>query len=93
MPKFTLIAEHNDDDGNVTSRVTHEFEEEFLNDVIMHLQEFLRGTGYYFQGDLGISEPVQYKSCDGPSSCAWNDQFVDPVEQHSDWYFDINRNR
>lgn len=52
MPKFTLIAEHIDEDTCQTySKVTHEFYHETLDEVVMSLQEFLRGVGYYFVGD------------------------------------------
>lgn len=94
MPKFTLIAEHLDDKGNPTSTVTHVFNEDFLPDVVMSMQEFLRGTGFYFNGDLDIVETqTTYQTNDGPSSCGWNDQFTADPSNHSDWYFDINRNR
>lgn len=51
MPKFTLIADHGD--GHV---ISHEFEEEFLDEVVQNLNSFLRGTGYYYDGELQIVE-------------------------------------
>lgn len=91
MPKFTLIAEHTDDYGDVTSRATREFDEEFLPEVIMNLDMFLRGTGFCYSGKLGISEPETYSTFDGPSSTAFDDQFAPAPAKHSDFYFDINR--
>lgn len=47
--KFTLICEH--EEGDV---VTHEFEKEFLNDVLNRMHDFLKGCGYVFDGTLDI---------------------------------------
>jgi hypothetical protein len=49
MPKFTLSAEW---EGDENTKVTHEFDREFLPDVIEQFQMFLRGCGYYFKGEL-----------------------------------------
>lgn len=55
MTKFTLIAEHiNEYTGECYNKVTHEFSNETLDDVVMSMQEFLRGVGYYFEGELAI---------------------------------------
>lgn len=54
--KFKLICEH--EEGDV---VTHQFEKEFLNDVLNRMQDFLRGCGYVFDGTLDIvSEDEMY---------------------------------
>lgn len=85
MPKFTLIAEHIDEDTCQTySKVTHEFYHETLDEVVMSLQEFLRGVGYYFEGDLQIGEPVRYVATDLGNAVA---------EEHSKHYYDTDRNR
>lgn len=90
MPKFTLIAEHIDEDtGECYSKVTHEFNQETLDEVVMSLQEFLRGVGYYFEGDLGLGEPVRYVATDfGKQCCGGCD-----TTQHSHHYYDTDRNR
>lgn len=93
MAKFTLIAEHIDENGEVYAKVTHEFTEEYLYDVIPHIQEFLRGTGYYFQGDLGIGEvdPVLYRAVqpeENTGCCGGCD-----TSNHSQHYYDTDRNR
>jgi len=51
MPKFTLSAEwaHGD-----SLKVTHEFDKEYLPDVIEQFQTFLKGCGYHFNGDLDL---------------------------------------
>lgn len=38
--------------------ITFKFEEEMLYNVLPHFKEFLRGCGYYFDGELDIVEPV-----------------------------------
>ena len=54
MPKFKLIAEWDTD-----TKVEHTFEVEVLDDVVMHAEHFLRGCGYFYEGDLGIIEKEQ----------------------------------
>jgi hypothetical protein len=54
MTKFTLVCDDSCDlDTHV---VTHEFNAEYLHDVLMNLEQFLRGAGYVFDGQL-IIEP------------------------------------
>lgn len=76
MPKFTLVCDHSCDlDTHV---VTHTFTAEHLDEVVMNMQEFLRGAGYYFDGELMVcdcNEPAQQPSC------------------HSPYYYDIGRNK
>lgn len=96
MPRFTLIAEHYDEfEGVIESTITHQFEKEYLDDVIMQLQEFLRGAGYYFDGELGIVEPVMYTTPENAAkmeaSCCGAG--CGDTVQHNDHYYDINRNR
>ena len=47
MPKFTLIAEHESGE-----KVTYEFNEDYLPNVLQQMELFLRGTGYFFDGML-----------------------------------------
>jgi hypothetical protein len=60
MPKFTLIAEH---DGE--SRTTVEFNQDFLPEVLMHMDMFLRGTGFTYDGSLTIESWNEYPSDTG----------------------------
>ena len=85
MPKFTLIAEHIDEDTCQTySKVTHEFYHETLDEVVVSLQEFLRGVGYHFEGDLLIVPPVYNAAAD----------LTEPaVEQHCKYCYVSDRNR
>ena len=54
MPKFTLIAEHEDFDGKVEGRLTSEFRAETWDDALIAFEEFLRGSGYYFDGHFAL---------------------------------------
>lgn len=47
MPKFTFTCEHNSN-----HKSTLEFEGDFLNDVVSEFELFLRGCGFYFDGNL-----------------------------------------
>ena len=51
MPKFTLIAEHLDNNAKTTHKVTHEFEVDHIDEVLQNFDSFLRGVSYYPQGD------------------------------------------
>jgi len=54
MPKFTLIAEWNYDDCDDNIKVTHEFNKEYLPDVIEQFETFLKGCSYHFNGNLEL---------------------------------------
>lgn len=62
MPKFKFECEHrNAWDETLDSKVTMEFDKEFLPDVLEQFEQFLRGCGYYFDGRLELveDEPVE----------------------------------
>lgn len=42
--KFILISDH----GSNGPKVTYEFEEDFLDDVLLNIEQFLKGSGYVF---------------------------------------------
>ena len=67
--KFTLISEH--EHGG--PKITYEFEEDFLDDVVSNMEQFLKGTGFIF-GSLDV---VQQDSEDS----SWND---DEYSEESD---------
>lgn len=81
MPKFTLIAEHLDDNGGIESRVIHEFDRDYLPEVVMMMQEFLRGVGFYFDGELQIFDENEGK------------RVCENGYEHSDCFWDTDRNR
>ena len=74
MPKFTLIAEHEDN-----KKITYEFHEDYLPDVLLQMEMFLRGTGYFFDGTLEFVNN-EYSDAEG-------------AEFHSKYYFDTERNK
>ena len=51
MPKFTLISEHASGE-----KTTLEFEKDYLPDVLEYFENFLRGTGFHFTGNLDFVE-------------------------------------
>jgi hypothetical protein len=56
MPKFTLIGEHSDLYGNPDgTKVTYEFTVDHLNDILEHVDLFIRGCGY-----IPPSETLEY---------------------------------
>ncbi len=59
MPKFLLTADWDDD-----TRVTHTFNVEQLDDVVMNMDQFLRGCGFFYDGELTICEQpgLQYNT-------------------------------
>lgn len=61
-----------------THVVKHEFTVDNLYDVLENFQMFLKGAGYAFDGDIDIVQHVTVQ---------------EPVQNHSDHYYDINRNR
>jgi hypothetical protein len=53
MPKFTLIAEHTDLMGQPDgTKVQYEFYVDGLEDVLQHVELFIRGCGYNPTGTL-----------------------------------------
>lgn len=88
MPKFTLICDHSCDlDTDIRS---HTFRAEYLPEVLVHIEEFLKGAGYCFDGALDIvnydEEWVAQPECDpcDNAGCPCN---------HSKHYYDTERNK
>ena len=48
--KVNHLVDHSENEYVVTS----EFQECSLDDTLKRIEEFLRGCGYYFEGDLDI---------------------------------------
>ena len=83
MPKFTLICDHSNSlDTDVR---THTFKSEYLPDVLEHIEYFLKGAGYIFDGVIDIV-PVDDGACEpcDDAACPCN---------HSSHYFDTERNK
>lgn len=86
MPNFKLVSEHTNDFGEVEFRSVSEFSAEVLDDVVMHIDMFLKGVGYCYNGEVQIVDntPEQSPSeetCGGPGCC------------HNSYFFDTDRNR
>jgi hypothetical protein len=82
MPKFTLIAEHPG-----AHKATHEFEVEFLPDVLDNIELFLRGVGFCPTGVLEFVEEEIYN---------FNPEMYDSQDvasTKSQHYFDTGRNK
>lgn len=75
MPKFTFIAEH--ESGQ---KVTYECQPDFIDNVLEDFNLFLRGVGYYPQGDR-----LEYVSDDFDNS--------EEEIEHSEYYWDTERNK
>ena len=87
MPKFTFIAEH--DSGQ---RVTYECEHDFLDHILDDFHLFIRGVGFYPQGERleFVSDEEYY---DTPE---WQtEDFETPQDDigHSEHFYDTQRNR
>jgi hypothetical protein len=100
MPKFTLIAEHtNLYTGDVESKTTREFEVDYLPDVLENIDLFLRGTGFFFNGNLDIVNDFEEPPETEESS--WNDHgggstmadYPELYPEKSKHYFDTQRNK
>jgi hypothetical protein len=95
MPKFTFIAEHNSG-----QRVTYECEHDFLDHVLDDFNLFIRGVGFYPQGERleFVSDEPYYTQEQEPE---WhNEEFDTPQDDisewdkvHSNYYFDTERNK
>ena len=70
MPKFTLECLTEGDVYGAERKNTVTFSEEGLYEVLGELQDFLRGCGYYFEGELMIVDTrPKVKSCSGSGGC------------------------
>lgn len=93
MPKFTFICQDDPmpfSEGVVTKR-TIEFEAVQISDVVAEFELFLRGAGFNPTGVLDFIDEDYYNEPAGPE---WQtEEFVTPVEGHSQYYFDTERNK
>lgn len=75
--KFTLQCLH--ENG---TKVTHEFTQELLTEVLDSIEDFLRGCGFIADGVLDFVSDGDFR-----------DSEVREVEKHSPAYYDYERNR
>ena len=79
--KFKLICEH--EEGDV---ITHEFNKVLLSDVMMRVQDFLKGCGFVFDGTLDIVEEETFVESDIGSFRAKPEDKIDPFDLPNDDY-------
>ena len=84
MPKFTFIAEH--ESGQT---VTYECEHDFLDHVLEDFNLFIRGVGFYPQGDRLEFVSDHYQEWKPEEEWTGEEDHV----EHSDFYFDTQRNK
>lgn len=109
MPKFTLIAQHTDYQGNSNGhKLTYEFEVDHISAVLENVDYFIRGVGYHPEGTLDYVPDDEYYGT-GPEwhTPEWNtpqEEFTGDghdgmgstladYENHSQYYFDTQRNK
>jgi hypothetical protein len=100
MPKFTLIAEHTDLYGKPDgTKVNYEFYVDTLDNVLEHVDLFIRGCGYNPTGQLDYVTDEEYYG-----TPEWyNEEFETPMGTkynpdqnsvvHSAYFFDTERNK
>lgn len=85
MPNFKLICDHSYDlDTHV---VTHEFNAEYLPDVLDNIRMFLQGAGYVIDGVIDIIPNDEYYG--KPPELYDGSELI----SKSHHYFDTERNR
>jgi hypothetical protein len=98
MPKFTFIGEHTDLNGNPDgTKVTYEFEVDFLENILEHADLFIRGCGFNPTGTLDYVPDSEYYG----EPHEWHtEEFETPQDDiaewnkiHSKYYFDTERNK
>ena len=92
--KYTLIAE--DDFGGSTT--TREFNADSLPAVLTEFELFLRGAGFYFDGNLDFVDDFGDPAQDDIFEDEWTAvrrevAIAEGAEFHSKYYFDTERNK
>ena len=78
--KYTLIMEETDIRGElVGNKLVSEFNADYLQDILVKFQDFLKGSGFVFEGQLDVvndfEEPPEWH----------NEEFETPQEPVHDW--------
>ena len=96
MSKFTFICEDEPmpfSEGVITKR-TVQFDAVVLGDVISEFELFLRGAGFNPQGTLDFIDDDYYSQPQsGPEWYVEEFETELPQENHSQYYFDLERNK
>jgi hypothetical protein len=104
MPKFTLIGEHTDLQGNPDgSKMTYEFHCDYLPEVLEHFELFIRGCGFVPDGTLDFVKDEPYYGLDPdfgdhgggslPEDYPELYESQDIPGPKSNFYFDTERNK
>ncbi len=95
MTKYTFIAEHTDLYGKPTGhKITHEFTVDTLDTVLENFDLFIRGAGFIPQGTLDYIPDGEFYGYEQVPE--WHtEEFATPKEniEHSNYYFDTERNK
>jgi hypothetical protein len=93
MPKFTFIGEHCDLFGTPDgTKITYEFEVDSLDDVLQHVDLFVRGCGYNPSGTLDYVPNEDYYG-EPPLGAGSDVSFGGAGNIHSQHFFDTERNK
>lgn len=95
MPKFTFIGEHTDLYGKPDgTKVTYEFEVDTLDNILEHVELFIKGCGYMPPPgvlDYINDEPQEWctEEFQTPTDTKYNPDEI----SHSGFYYDTERNK
>lgn len=86
--KFTLISDHEQNGP----KVTYEFEEDFLEDVVLNIEQFLKGTGFVFDSLEVNKEPFEESIFDDTEELSEEDRVIENIGIDSAvWPFPTSR--
>ena len=84
--KYYFIYKETDLMGKETGKViTHQFEGDSLETLLSNFQDFLKGAGFYFDGNVDIVKDDDWDTA--PISISEEDI------EHSEYYYDSDRNK
>jgi len=98
MSKFTLICDDSDTFFLTDSKTTKEFSAESLDEVLENVTQFLRGSGFVFDGKLEVVQdelvsldiPCCSDSCESWDLNTENAGDVYVTVDNTDWPFDAS---
>jgi hypothetical protein len=92
MPKFTLIGEHTNMYGEPDgTKVTYEFQVDHINDILEHVDLFIRGCGYMPPPGTLDYQVEEFSDFGGGSTLADYENYEEIP--HHESYFDTERNK
>ena len=87
--KYYFIYKETDLIGKETGKViTHQFEGDSLETLLSNFQDFLKGAGFYFDGNVDIVKDDDWDTA--PISIDISEE--EDIE-HSKYYYDTDRNK